>query len=135
NAVDIEVVNIKSITINPSDLTIEAGKVRQLQAVVRDSEGGEFSDVYLTWLQDDSAVVSVTATGKVIGRRQGTTTVRAWDDNYMDDSCQCVVTVTPATNRPDGGGKNFPKIVLSEIEADPMNPDAAPCHPPPAHSP
>ncbi len=73
-------------------------------------------------------MVSVTATGKVIGRRQGITTVRAWDDNYMDDSCRCLVTVTPATDTEGRGGRNFPKIVLSEIEADPLNPDGEPCH-------
>ena len=128
NAVDIEVVNIKSIDIDPSELTMEAGEIRQLHAVVRDDNGREFSDVYLTWLQDDSAVVSVTATGKVIGRRQGRATVQAWDDNYMDDACQCIVEITPALNSDEKGGKNFPKVILSEIEPDPLNPDREPCH-------
>jgi hypothetical protein len=126
NAVDIEVVNIKSISINPPQLSIQAGKFCQLEAVVEDRDGEKFSDVYLTWLQDDSSIVSVTATGKVIGRRQGTTTVQAGDDNYSDDSCRCVVTVTPSTG--DHGGRNFPRIVLSEIEPDPLNPDNEPCH-------
>ena len=125
NAVDIEVVNIKSISIRPSELTIQAGKVHQLEAIVHDRDNREFSDVYLTWLQDDSAVVSVTATGKVIGRRQGTTTIQVGDDNYTDDSCRCIVTVIPSTGT--DGGKNFPRIILSEIEPDPLNPDGEPC--------
>ncbi len=125
NAVDIEVVNIKSISIRPSELTIQAGKIHQLEAIVHDRDDREFSDVYLTWLQDDSAVVSVTATGKVIGRRQGTTTIQVGDDNYTDDSCRCIVTVIPSTGT--DGGKNFPKIILSEIEPDPLNPDGEPC--------
>jgi len=127
NAVDIEVVNIQSISIRPSELTIQAGKIHQLEAVVVDREYREFSDVYLTWLQDDSAIVSVTATGKVIGRRQGTTTIQVGDDNYTDDSCRCIVTVIPSTGTDDQGGKNFPKIILSEWEPDPLNPDGEPC--------
>jgi len=127
-AVEIEVVNIKSINIKPPELTIQAGKIHQLEAIVHDRDGREFSDVYLTWLQDDSAIVSVTATGKVIGRRQGTTTIQVGDDNYTDDSCRCVVTVIPSTGTEDQGGRNFPKIVLSEIEPDPLNPDGEPCH-------
>jgi hypothetical protein len=128
NAVDIEVVDVRSILIRPADLTIQAGRVQQLEALVTDGAGRQFSDVYLTWLQDDSSIVSVTGTGKVIGRRQGTTTVQAGDDNYSDDACRCVVTVIPATGGEGEGGKNFPKIRLSEIEPDPLNPDGEPYH-------
>ncbi|HMD85778.1 MAG TPA: Ig-like domain-containing protein [Terriglobia bacterium] len=128
NPVEIEVVNIKAISIRPPELTLQAGQIQQLEAIVNDRDNREFSDVYLTWLQDDSAVVSVTATGKVIARRQGTTTIQVGDDNYTDDSCKCIVTVTPSTGPRDQGGKNFPRIRLSEIEPDPLNPDGEPCH-------
>ena len=128
NAVEIEVVNIKSISIMPLELTLQAGQIHQLEAIVHDRDNREFSDVYLTWLQDDSAVVSVTSMGKVIARRQGTTTIQVGDDNYTDDSCKCVVTVIPSTGTGDQGGKNFPRIRLSEIEPDPLNPDGEPCH-------
>jgi uncharacterized protein YjdB len=122
NPVEIGVVNIKAISIKPPELTLQAGQIQQLEAIVNDRDNREFSDVYLTWLQDDSAVVSVTATGKVIARRQGTTTIQVGDDNYTDDSCKCIVTVTPSTGTRDQGGKNFPRIRLSEIEPDPLNP-------------
>ena len=128
NAVDVEVLKIVAISVEPKELTVPAGNIQQLRAVVRDERGREFSDVYLTWLQDDSSVVSVTATGKVIGRRQGTTTITACDDNYLEESCQCAVLVTPADEKGDRGGKNFPKILLSELDPDPLNPDGEPCH-------
>lgn len=89
NAVDIEVVDVESISVEPKGMEIPAGSINQLRAVVTDKEGREFSGVYLTWLQEDSSIVSVTATGKVIGRRQGTTSVHACDDNYLEESSRC----------------------------------------------
>jgi Big-like domain-containing protein len=128
NAIDVEILKIKGISVQPKELSVAAGTIHRLQAVVTDDHGRDFSDVYLTWLQDDSSVVSLTATGKVIGRRQGVTTVTACDDNYMEESSQCAVTVTASDDKGDGSGKNFPKILLSELDPDPLNPDGEPCH-------
>jgi hypothetical protein len=128
NAVDVEVLKVVGISVEPTELSIAAGNIQQLSAVVKDERGREFSDVYLTWLQDDSSVVAVTGTGKVIGRRQGTTTITACDDNYLEESCQCSVTVTASDEAGDHSGKNYPKILLSELDPDPLNPDGEPCH-------
>jgi hypothetical protein len=123
----LEVLDTMSIRVEPQALELAAGKIQQLMAVVTTRDGAEHRDVFMTWLPDDSSVAYVTPTGRVIGRKPGKTTVRAADERCFEETGGCDVTVTPAQMLPgNNDGKAYPKILLSEIEPDPLNPDGEP---------
>ena len=125
--VRIEVVDAIGARIEPNTVEIGAGNFQHLAVTVKDRNGQEHEDVFMTWIQDDSSVVSVTATGKIIGRKAGVTAVYAMDERCEGSPGACHVTVLPAETGPgDSGGKAYPRILLSEYDADPLNPDGEP---------
>ena len=123
----IEVIDTVRAVIEPQSLEVTAGRFHQLGVRVHDRAGVEHTDVFMTWVQDDSSVVSVTASGKVIGRKPGATTIYAMDDQCVDAAGACHVTVVAAEAGPgDASGKGYPRILMSEIDPDPLHPDNAP---------
>jgi hypothetical protein len=127
--VRVEVLDTASVRIEPVSIELQAGKVEGLTSIVRDRDGREHAHVFMTWLQDDSSIVHVTATGKVIAQKQGETNVYALDERCVNDAGACTVIVTPAeilAGKDPGHG--YPKILLSEIDQDPLNPDGETVH-------
>jgi hypothetical protein len=127
--VHIQVIDSASARIEPTSITVQAGKVEQLNALVTDRDGREHTDVSMTWLQEDSGIVGVTGNGRVIGQRAGTTEVFAVDERCLGRSKPCTIEVTAASVSSGGpGGNSFPKILVSEVNADPLNPDGESVH-------
>jgi hypothetical protein len=125
--VQIEVVDAVATRVDPPSIEVGAGKIEQLAVTVTDRAGKEHNDVFMTWMQDDSSIVSITASGKVIGRKPGATTVYAMDEQCLQSPGACHITVVPAETGPgDAGGKAYPRILLSDIDPDPLNPDGEP---------
>lgn len=128
NHVNIRVLDTVSATVDPESIEIKAGQVQQLTAMVTDREKSKHTDVFMTWLQDDSSVVGVTASGKIIGRKPGITNVYPVDDRCVATPNACRVSVVPAEGVGDKEGKAYPQILLSEIDPDPLNPDGETVH-------
>jgi hypothetical protein len=125
----IQVLDTLRARVEPPVISIKTGQVEQLAAVVTDREGREHADVYMTWLQEDSGIVFVTGGGRVIGQKAGTTKVFAVDERCLGHSSPCTVEVTPAAVVSGSGpGTSFPRILLSEVTPDPLNPDGEPVH-------
>ncbi len=125
--IEMEVLDIKEVKIIPPSIEVAAGSVKSLDARVIDTKGIEHDDVFMTWVQDDSSVLGITSLGRIFGRKAGSTTVSAMDDRAQTVGA-CHVTVVPAKAGEDDPGKGYPRIVLSEIEPDPLNPDGEPYH-------
>lgn len=129
NHLVIQVLDTVTACVDPETIEVKAGGVKQLVAVVTDRDSNKHTDVFMTWLQDDSSVVSVTAAGRVIGRKEGKTNVYPVDERCVNDPRSCEVTVLAAEGVGDErGGKSYPKILLSEIDPDPLNPDGETVH-------
>jgi len=129
NTVEISVLDTVKSRIEPSTVDLRAGTILQIEPIVTDREGLEHRDVYVTWIQDDSSIVDITATGKLIGQKQGQTKIYAMDERMMNHSSPCSVTVTPAEVLPgDEPGRAYPRILLSEVDPDPLNPDGDTVH-------
>jgi hypothetical protein len=118
NTVEIEVLDISSITITPSTLELPAGSRAPLTSTVITKDGRTVQGVYLIWTEGDRSVVSVGASGMVFGLVPGTSIVSAGDD-VADVAEPCVVKVI---ERDEAGskGSGFPQILLSEIDNDPL---------------
>lgn len=65
-----------TITVTPSSATVEVGKTVQLTAVYRDGQGRTQSKTF-NWDTSNSQVATVSSTGKVTARREGTVTIKA----------------------------------------------------------
>jgi len=127
--VRIAVLDTLSSRVDPSDVEVKAGQLQQLTAIVTDKSGTVHDDVYMTWLPDDSSVIRTTSTGAVIGHKQGNTKVFAVDEQSLDSSVPANVVVKAADALPgDDGGRAYPKILLSEVDDDPLNPDGETVH-------
>ena len=80
-----------SISLNKSSMALYIGKSETLKATVKPS--GRYKTV--TYVSDNPAVATVSASGKVTGVSQGTTTIRAIEPTGPVALCQ--VTVWPQT--------------------------------------
>ena len=65
-----------TITLTPSSATVEVGKTVQLTAVYRDSQGRTQSRTF-NWDTSNSQVATVSSSGKVTARKEGTATIKA----------------------------------------------------------
>jgi hypothetical protein len=116
NTVTLEVVDITSIKLEPEIIEMPAGSRRRITATCTLSSGEDATDIALAWIEDDPSVARVSATGTVFGFTQGTTDVAAVDDAVTADN-EVALTVGPAED--NGGGKAYPRVLISEINADP----------------
>ena len=67
---------LATITVTPSSANVDEGSTVQLTAVYRDSQGRTQSKTF-TWDTSNSQVATVSSSGKVTGRREGTVTIKA----------------------------------------------------------
>ena len=84
--------NVTSVTVYPSEVTLNIGESVVLAATVLPENAGN-RDV--TWKSDNALVASVTSQGLVKGNREGTTTIYAISSDNSEIKGSCVVTVTP----------------------------------------
>lgn len=69
-------VAVASVVVTPASDTIGIGQSRTLSATPRDANGATVSGVSITWSTSDTAVATLTGS-TLVGKREGTTTVRA----------------------------------------------------------
>ncbi|MGH8542349.1 MAG: Ig-like domain-containing protein [Gammaproteobacteria bacterium] len=121
NPVQLEVVEIRGIRIEPPRLTLAAGSRDRLRAVCRLENGFETDAIYLVWTESNSHIARVSASGLVFGFLQGETEVTAGDDRRMaDEPSRIIVTSGEGTGRGNQRGRGFPLVLVSgEIDRDP----------------
>lgn len=107
--------NVTSITLNPTECTIEVGETQSLQATVLPKDA---SDPSLTWESSNDAIVHVDEKGTIKGIATGNATITV-TANSIDKSAEgpfsatCAVTVlTPADPE-----KNVTSVALDPTES------------------
>ena len=118
NVVSLEVLDLADITLAPSTLEIAAGSKAPIQAIAHTRDGRDIEGIYLIWTESDPTVVSVGSSGMAYGLQPGNATIAAGDDRALS-TAPVEVTVTERVE--DGeGGSGYPRILLSEIDDDPI---------------
>jgi hypothetical protein len=119
NVLALEVLDISSIELSPLQLEVHAGSRSLVSAVCNVADGRTIEGVYLVWAEDDNSVAQVGASGMVFGFVPGTTAVTAGDSTVQADNPATVIVLDPKEKEGSAGG-GFPRILLSEIDADPL---------------
>ncbi len=119
NTVAIEVLDITSIELTPADMEIRAGSRQPIVATVKARDGRSLQGVYLVWTEDNTAIVSVSSGGMVFGLTPGDSQIIAGDNQTLSASPTRVKVLEPGEKGKDGGS-GYPKILLSEIDDDPL---------------
>ena len=117
NTVELEVLDIRDVVLSPTEIEMPAGSRRPIAATVLTKDGRRLEGVFLIWTEDSSEVVSVGSSGMVFGLAAGNTTVTAGDNQALAANPSQVSVVEPDE---DDGGSGFPRILLSEIDPDPL---------------
>lgn len=119
NDVELEVLDIRDVELSPEEIEMRAGSRQPITAAVHTKDGRHLQGVYLIWTEDNSEIVSVGSGGMVFGLTPGPTTVTAGDNHAMAAN-PTKVTVLEADEKRKDGGTGFPRILLSEIDDDPL---------------
>ena len=133
--IDLEVVAIRGIEIQPSRLELPTASRSSLSALCELQDGSQADDISLIWTESDPAIARVSATGLVYGANPGQTEVTAGDDR-CSSTTPCLVSIGPAREGDGGlGGQGFPRILVSGADRDPetgeevtFSPDDPPVH-------
>ena len=120
-AIDLEVVSIRSIEIQPSRLDMPAGSRSSLSALCELHDGTQANDISLIWTESDASIARVSAAGLVYGANPGQTEVTAGDDRCSSGSPGLVVVGPPREGSGGLGGQGFPRILVSGTDLDPEN--------------
>jgi hypothetical protein len=118
NTVKLEVVDIASITLEPESVDLPAGSRRKINASCTLASGEEVTDIALEWLENDPSVAKVSTGGMVFGFAEGVTEVTASDDRVTADN-SVTVNIGPGDADGDTSGSSYPRVLISEINADP----------------
>ncbi|MBR4461925.1 MAG: Ig-like domain-containing protein, partial [Erysipelotrichaceae bacterium] len=89
-----QTVLVESITVDPSEVTLEIGDTQQLTVEVSPWDAANKA---VTYAAADDTVVSVSDTGLVTALAEGTTSVIISAKDESGKTATCVVTVNPAT--------------------------------------
>ena len=85
---------VATVTVSPSEASIEEGQSLQFSAVAMTAEGMTVPDVEFVWTSSDEMVATVSTTGLARGVGAGTVTITATADSVSDTST-LVVTEPP----------------------------------------
>lgn len=120
NKVALEVVSIQDIRLSPNVIEVPVGNRQRIEAVCRLVNGGETSDIYLEWTENDPNIARVSASGLVYGFSPGQTEVVAGDDRCLAKN-PAVINVTPDQSGGKGKerGRGYPTVLVSGIDPDP----------------
>ncbi len=119
NSVILEVLDIRSIDLSPTEVEVRTGSRQPITATIYTRDGRHWQGGYLIWTEDNREIVSVGSSGMVFGLTPGKTTVVA-GDNQAIAVTPTLVTVIKANETAEDGGSGFPRILLSEIDIDPL---------------
>jgi len=82
---------VGEVELTPPDLTLRVGGSADLNATIRNAQGGVMTDGGVVFTSDDDTIAVVTSTGLVIGLRAGNTTIRARAGGETDTTVVTVV--------------------------------------------
>jgi hypothetical protein len=135
NRVPVEVIRIRSLSIEPNEIEVAVGSRTALRAICKMSCGKEVEDVALVWTEGNTGVARVSASGVVFGAGVGQTEITAGDDKVTADAPAIVRVVESDSEGPGkdgkkgkqkgkGPGKNrgsgYPLILVSgDVDQDP----------------
>ena len=119
NVLAIEVLDIATIELSPLQMEVHAGSRRPVAAVCNVTDGRTIEGVHLIWSENDSSVAQVGSGGMVFGLVPGSTVVTAGDSSIDADEPSAITVLDPKEDEGSGGG-GFPRILLSEIDIDPL---------------
>jgi hypothetical protein len=119
NSVAIEVLDITTVDLSPTEMEIRAGSRQPITAMVQTRDGRTMQGLYLIWTEDSAEIVSVGSGGMVFGLTPGETRIAA-GDNQVLSAAPTRVTVLERGETGKNGGSGFPRILLSEIDDDPL---------------
>ena len=100
----------ESVTLNTDSASVEVGKTVTLTATVAPANA---SDKTVTWSSDNTAVATVSSSGKVAGISEGTVEITATIGDYSDT---CTVTVTEVVDDNTPGENPELEFGLSQDE-------------------
>jgi hypothetical protein len=122
NRIVIEVLDVEKLEVLPTEARIHAGGFASLTAVAILRSGDRKAGVFVNWSERDPAIAKVSPAGVVSALSEGRTTVVA-------SEAHCQSNEVPIYVRPPlEGDKGFPRILLSEIDGDPLDPQHEPPH-------
>jgi hypothetical protein len=119
NSVTLAVVGIQKIHLEPPEISVPVGSRGQLKASCTLDSGEVADDIYLIWVEDDSEVARVSASGLVYGFDIGTTNVYAMDERITSSGSASVAVVAGTGGEGEEPGSGFPKILVSGVDDDP----------------
>jgi uncharacterized protein YjdB len=97
-------VPVASVDVSPSSATLVIGDTKQLTATPKDAQGNTLSGRGVQWFSDNTPVASVSSTGVVTARAEGTATISATSEGKTGTATITVtkaavasVTVSPAS--------------------------------------
>lgn len=102
---------VVSVTVAPSEATIQQGAGQQFSAQAFDAEGDPIANVTFTWSSTAESIATVNPTGLATGVMPGTTTIIATAPNNVTGTAS--LTVTEPTPPAD-----LPPVRFSEIHYD-----------------
>jgi hypothetical protein len=88
----VTVVEVASLTVDPSEGTVAPGDTLRLRATLRDASGNDLENRPIEWRSDDPEVVRLEGEGLVRGMSPGTTTVRASSEGATGEASITVLT-------------------------------------------
>ncbi len=88
--VTVEAIDVKEITLNPTNMSLNVGTSSSIVAVVK-PENATYKTI--TWTSSDPSIATVDSTGKVTGLKPGTVTITATSSDGKVKTT-CTVTVT-----------------------------------------
>ncbi len=120
NRVQLEVLRIVKIRIDPVEVELSVGGRRKLDAVCKLKDGREVRGVCLVWMAANNEIAGVSSAGSVFGFAPGETSISAGDDSCMSEN-PALVRVTLGGTKGDGdkAGGGFPRILVSGFQVDP----------------
>ena len=119
NKVNLRVIKIRKITLQPSSIIVASGSRRKIKAFCTLSSGETVSDVVLIWTEDNPVVAGVSTSGTVFGRSPGITTVTAGDDSCMANNNVDITVTEGSRGQGNERGLSYPKILVSSVYPDP----------------
>ena len=114
NEVRLEVLHLREIEIQDTDIEVRQGERRLLHTLCTDRDGTEYSDVRLVWVSNSSSVAEVGEHGFVTGVSPGETQIYA-----MDGFAQSVNSANVTVTLVGGDSRSYPELLLSEEQNGP----------------
>ena len=90
--VRVTIVEVASLTVDPSEGTVAPGDTLRLRATLRDASGNDLNDRPIEWRSEDPEVVRLEGEGLVRGMLPGTTTVSASSEGATGEASITVRT-------------------------------------------